>query len=119
MDIKQSLPQELFAEAIWLEWFANNGYLKTEIIKELLQKYNLKIKKGKTLNDIKLAFGRGLKNTFGNMELARKQIAEEIDKICIIAKWDIAIAKYNGGRKNGIHKRTEDNTDKASGFCGT
>lgn len=99
MDIKQSLPQELFAEAIWLEWFANNGYLKTEIIKELLQKYNLKLKKGKTLNDIKLAFGRGLKNTFGNMELARKQIAEEIDKICIIAKWDIAIAKYNGERK--------------------
>ena len=44
--------------------------------------------------------GRGLKNTFGNMELARKQIAEEIDKICIIAKWDIAIAKYNGGWKN-------------------
>lgn len=100
MDIKQLLPQELFAEAIWLEWFANNGYLKTEIIKELLQKYNLKLKKGKTLNDIKLAFGRGLKNTFGNMELARKQIAEEIDKICIIVKWDIAIAKYNGGRKN-------------------
>lgn len=47
MDIKQLLPQELFAEAIWLEWFANNGYLKTEIIKELLQKYNLKLKKGK------------------------------------------------------------------------
>lgn len=35
------------------------------------------------------------------MELARKQIAEEIDKICIIAKWDIAIVKYNGGWKNG------------------
>lgn len=61
MDIKQSLPQELFTESIWLEWFANSGYLKTETIKELLQKHNLKLKKGKTFNDIKLAFGRGLK----------------------------------------------------------
>lgn len=100
MEIKQSLPQELFTEAIWLEWFSNSGILKSDKIEKLLQKYNLKLKSGKTINDIKLAFGRGLKNTFGNMELARKQIAEEIDKVCIIAKWDIAIAKYKEGRKN-------------------
>ena len=36
----------------------------------------------------------------GTENRTAKQIAEEIDKICIIAKWDIAIAKYNGGWKN-------------------
>lgn len=102
MKIKQLLPQELFSEAIWLEWFTNDGILKLDKIEELLQKYNLKLKNGKTIYDIKLAFGRGLKNTFGNMELARKQIAEEIDKICIIAKWDIAIAKYKGAENHDL-----------------
>ena len=99
MEIKQSLPQELFAEALWLEWFTNGGILKIDRIEKLLQRYNLKLKSGKSIYDIRLAFGRGLKNTFSNAELARKQIAEEIDKVCIIAKWDIAIAKYKGAEK--------------------
>lgn len=98
-EIKQLLPQELFTEAIWIEWFINGGILKSDIIEELLQRYNLKLKKGNTISDIKLAFGRGLKNTFGDIALARKQIAQEIDKVCIIAKWDIAIAKYKGAEK--------------------
>lgn len=76
MTIKQSLPQELFAEAIWLEWFANNGYLKTEIIKELLQKYNLKLKKGKTLNDIKLACGYSVYCHGWNNDQIKEEIAE-------------------------------------------
>lgn len=45
-EIKQLLPQELFAEAIWVEWFINGGILKSDIIEELLQRYNLKLKKG-------------------------------------------------------------------------
>lgn len=99
MESKQLLPQELLTEAIWLEWFTNSGVLKSEKIKELLQKYNLELKNGKTIDDIRLAFGKGLQSTFGDMELARKQIAEEIDKICIIANWNFAIAKYKGVKK--------------------
>ena len=39
-------------------------------------------------------FGRGLKDTFGNTAKQIAQIAEEIDKICIIANWEDAVAKY-------------------------
>ena len=35
-----------------------------------------------------------LKILMENMELAREKIAEEIDKVCIIARWDFAVAKY-------------------------
>lgn len=54
----------------------------------------MKLKKGKSLDDVRLAVGRGFKDTYGNMELAREKIAEEIDKVCIIARWDFAVAKY-------------------------
>lgn len=93
------LLQELFAETLWIEWYMKNGILKTETIRELLQKCNLKLKSGKSIDDIRLAFGRGLKDTFGNTKLARKQIAKEIDKVCIIANWNFAIAKYKGAEK--------------------
>ena len=33
-----------------------------------------------------------LKILMENMELAREKIAEEIDKVCIIARWDFAVA---------------------------
>lgn len=88
------LPQELLAEALWVEWFINDGVFTNAKITELLQRYNLKPKKGKGIEDIKLAIGRGLKWTFGNSSLARAQIADEIDKVCIIARWDFAVAKY-------------------------
>lgn len=32
--------------------------------------------------------------TFGDMKLARHQIADEIDKVCIIARWDFAVGRY-------------------------
>lgn len=80
------LAQEKIAEALLIENFCNNINLNR--IGELLQKYNLKLKKEKTLNDVYLAFGRGLKNTYGNSQKAIEQIAEEIDKVCIIARWD-------------------------------
>lgn len=79
------LPQELCAEALWVEWDNHYGWISKEKISEILRRYNLKLKKEKTLDDIRLAFGRGLKNTFGNTAKQIEQIAEEIDKICIIA----------------------------------
>lgn len=88
------LPQELLAEDLWLLWDLSYGVMPLNKIDELLQKNNLKLKKGKTLDDVILIVGRGFKDTFGNMELAREQIAEEIDKVCIIARWDFAAAKY-------------------------
>ena len=87
------LPQELFAEALWLEWDIHYGIIHKEKLPDLLRRYNLKLKKEKTLDDILLAFGRGLKDTFGNTKQIEK-IAEEIDKICIIANWEDAVEKY-------------------------
>jgi hypothetical protein len=88
------LPQELFAEALWLEWNNHYGIIHKEKLPDLLRRYNLKLKKEKTLAEIQLAFGRGLKDTFGNTVKQIEQIADEIDKICIIANWKDAIAKY-------------------------
>ena len=66
----------------------------------------LKLKKEKTLDDIQLAFGRGLKDTFGNTVKQIEQIAEEIDKICIIANWEDAVAKYKRrSKKNQTLKK--------------
>lgn len=36
----------------------------------------------------------GFKGTFEDMCLARHQIADEIDKVCIIARWDFAVSRY-------------------------
>lgn len=85
------LPQELFAEALWLEWDTRYGVIHKEKLPDLLRRYNLKLKKEKTLDDIQLAFGRGLKDTFGNTAKQIEKIAEEIDKICIIANWGDAV----------------------------
>lgn len=63
-------------------------------IEDLLYRCNLKLKKGKNLEDVRMCVGRGFKSTFGNMELARHKIADEIDKVCVIARWDFAVAKY-------------------------
>lgn len=95
-DIKNDLklPQELLAEDLWLLWVNTYGVLPLNEIDWLLQKNNLKLKKGKSIVDVRLAVGRGFEYTSGNMEFARKQIADEIDKICIIARWDFAVAKY-------------------------
>lgn len=88
------LPQELLAEALWVEWDTHCGVIHKNKLPDLLRRYNLKLKKGKTLNDVQLAFGRGLKDTYGNTTKQREQIAVEIDKTCIIANWENAVAKY-------------------------
>ena len=49
------LPQELFAEALWLEWFLHYGNVCEEKLPDFLRRYNLKLKKKKTLDDVKLA----------------------------------------------------------------
>lgn len=88
------LPQELMAEQLWLLWDETHGVMPLNKIEDLLYRCNLKLKKGKTLQDIRLAVGRGFKNTFGDMKLARRQIADEVDKVCVIARYDFAVAKY-------------------------
>jgi hypothetical protein len=88
------LPQELLAEALWNETYFKDGILTLNRIEELLQRYNLKLKKGKTLDDVKLAFSRGFKGAYGKNDIILKQVAEEIDKVCIIARWDFVIGKY-------------------------
>ena len=85
---KQRFPQELLAEALWIEWFLKYGVLNSNKVEELLRRFNLKLKKQKTIDNVRLAFGRGLKDTHGSSQLAIKQIAEELDKVCIIARWD-------------------------------
>ena len=88
------LPQESFAEMAWLE--NQYGCLTNNRIKEFLQKCNLKLRKGKTVDDMRLAIGRGFKNTFGKSLSARENIAKEVDKVCVISKWDIAVSKHKG-----------------------
>lgn len=95
------LPQELMAENLWLLWNETHGVMPLNKIEELLHWYNLKPKKSKCLEDVRMSVGRGFNNTFGNMNLARRQIADEIDKVCVIARWDFAIIKnYKETRKN-------------------
>ena len=88
------LPQELFAEALWLEWFLHYGNVCEEKLPDLLRRYNLKLKKKKTLYDVKLALGRAFKNTPCVSSKQIERIAEEIDKVCTIANWEDAVAKY-------------------------
>lgn len=87
------LPQELFAEALWVEWFIH-GSVRKKKLPDLLRKYNLKLKKEKTLDDVILSIGRAFKNTSCVSSKQRERIAEEIDKVCIIANWEDAVAKY-------------------------
>lgn len=88
------LPQESLAEDLWLLWVESYALCPLDKIADLLYMNNMKLKKGKSLDDVRLAIGRGFNNTYGNMQLAREQIAEEIDKVCIIARWDFFVAKY-------------------------
>ena len=89
---KRPWPQELLAEALWCEWIWNWGVIHTNKLPDLMQNCNLKLKKGKTLDDIQLAFGRGL-NAFGS-EAKKEKIAEEIDKICTIRNWFSFVNMY-------------------------
>lgn len=90
------LPQELFAEALWLEWDTHYGVINKEKLPDLLRRYNLKFRKGETLDDVHLIIGRALKNTPCIASKQRERIAEETDKVCIIANWENAVAKYKG-----------------------
>lgn len=56
------LPQELFAEALWMEWQYGRIPVKIEKIYVLLQRYNLKPKKNTTDDDLSLIIGRALKD---------------------------------------------------------
>ena len=88
------LPQELFAEALWVEWFYHYGYVSKAKIPEMLRRFNLKLRKGKTINDVGLILGRAFKNCPHVSEIEKERIAEEVDKVCIIANWEDAVARY-------------------------
>ena len=88
------LPQELFAEALWVEWFTHYGYICKKKLPDLLRRYNLKLKKEKNLDEVQLIIGRALKNTPCVSAMQIERIAEETDKVCIIANWEAAVAKY-------------------------
>lgn len=88
------LPQEIFAEALWVEWFITYGSVRKKKLPDLLRRYNLKLKKEKTLDDVKLSIGRAFKNTPCVSSKQIERIAEEIDKVCIIANWEDAVTKY-------------------------
>lgn len=89
------LPQELFAEALWMEWQYKRIPVKINKIHELLQRYNLKPKKGITDNDLSLIIGRALKGVCTqDSSVQISKITEEVDRICIIARWDFAVGKY-------------------------
>ena len=88
------LPQELMAEQLWLLWDETYEVMPLNKIEDLLYRCNLKLKKGKFLEDVRMCVGRGFKGTFEDMCLARHQIADEIDKVCIIARWDFAVSRY-------------------------
>ena len=89
------LPQELFAEALWLEWQYHRISVNINKIHELLRKYNLKPKKCTTDNDLSLIIGRAREGVCThNSKVQINMIAKEADRICIIARWDFAVAKY-------------------------
>lgn len=91
------LPQELFAEALWMEWQYHCIPVKIDKIHELLQKYNLKPKKDITDDDLSLIIGRSLKGVCTHdSKVQISKIAEEVDRVCVIARWDFAVAKYKG-----------------------
>lgn len=89
------LPQEIFAEALWLEWQYHSIQPSICKIHTLLRRYNLKPKRNTTDNDLSLIIGRALKHcrTHTSKEQIDK-IAEETDRICTIARWDFAVARY-------------------------
>lgn len=88
------LPQELMAEQLWLLWDETYEVMPLNKIEDLLYRCNLKLKKGKFLEDVRMCVGRWFKGTFEDMCLARHQIADEIYKVCIIARWDFAVSRY-------------------------
>lgn len=54
------LPQELMAEQLWLLWDDTYGVIPLNKIEDLLYRCNLKLKKGKILEDVRMCVGRGV-----------------------------------------------------------
>ena len=44
-----------------------------------------------------------------NSELAIEQIVEEVDKVCVIARWDFAVGKYGSKWNNDFNNGLEEN----------
>lgn len=61
------------------------GFYRADVREKFLEQCGLKLKDGKTVGDICVAVGRGLKDAMDDRSLAEKQIAEELRKICELA----------------------------------
>lgn len=81
------LPQGKLAERIWLETMYI-GYVSKTKAEEWILRCNLKYKKDKNYNDLIIAIGNGFKDTFGDNKKALEQLAEELDKVLTIRRWD-------------------------------
>ncbi len=92
----EAYPQELFARELWNQHLIN-PFISLKEFKELMKQYNLKPKKGVSISDIKVkVFGRikymhGCKYSYLNVEY----MAEEIDKLCTIDRWDLHLLRYS------------------------
>lgn len=82
------LPQDVLADRLYFQLHNTWGVLPIEIAVEEMERCYLKLKEGKEPCELRLAVGRGLKGAMRNKELAIKQIAEEIDKVCTVAHWE-------------------------------
>ena len=103
------LPQEIFAEALWLEWDFHGVPVSIAKIHTLLQRYNLKPKRDTTDNDLSLIIGRALKHC--RTHTAKEEIdkiAEETDRLCTIARYDMAVAKYSHPVNQNVDKILEE-----------
>lgn len=77
-------------------YFENEKEQRDWIDKELV-KVQLKAPKGITDNDLSLIIGRALEGICThNSSVQISKIAEEVDLICIMSRWDFAVAKYKG-----------------------
>lgn len=81
------LPQDKLAEQIWLEC-KRIGFVSKAKAEELMSRCNLKYKKDRNYNDLIIAIGNGFKNAFGNNKKELDQLAEELDKVLTIRRWD-------------------------------
>lgn len=87
MEVKLKNNVEQFTDCLWREYQNHNGTLYKERLTKLLKNYNLKLREDKTLNDLKLAFECGVKNSPFGWIIDENKAAEELDKVCTILNW--------------------------------
>jgi len=82
------LIQDRLAHKIFYENY-NNPFLTDKELETMMHDCNLKYRKNKTMQDLRVAMGNACKNTSDNMQKILEQGAEEIDKVLIRKNWYI------------------------------